>query len=154
MRLSELIKMNVGDVDLDDKSIKIICKGNKERKIYLNNNTYEKFKEFLDLQNSNDKSAPVFVNRNKNRIGRRDVQEICKKAYELAGLSEYGFSTHTLRHTFATIMYENGKEDVLLLKELLGHESVVSTQIYTHVSSEKLRKAFDSNPLNNLEIAG
>ena len=67
-----------------------------------------------------------------------------------AGLGNMGFSVHKLRHTAATLMYQHGNVDVLLLKEILGHENLATTQIYTHVVNEQLRNAVDSNPLNKI----
>ena len=98
-----------------------------------------------------DKEA-LFLSNRKTRISPKTVQHIVDEYLEKSGLSGQGFSTHKLRHTAATLMYQYGHVDVLQLKEILGHENLATTEIYTHVVDEQLRSAVDSNPLNKVKI--
>jgi site-specific recombinase XerD len=127
-------------------------KNSKERIVYFSNYCKEKILEYLnarDIRNIKDNKA-LFTNKYGNRIGIDAVEDICKKAYKLMHLDAY-YTTHTLRHTAATIMYTYVKEDVLLLKEFLGHSSLSSTQIYTHLNNKKIKEAVESHPLNNFK---
>lgn len=149
LRLAELVGLNLSDVH-GDNSITVTGKGNKERKVYLNSSCMLAINNYLKVrpvEGVKDKDA-LFISRNKQRISRRSVQLIVEKALEKSGLSDFGFSTHKLRHTAATLMYQYGDVDVLLLKEILGHENLSTTQIYTHVADEQLREAVTLNPLN------
>lgn len=123
-------------------------KNNKERIIYFSNYCKEKIQEYLNTRKPNDNKA-LFINRYGNRVGIDAVENICKKAYKLLKINNSNFTTHTLRHTAATIMYTYVKEDILLLKSFLGHTSIVSTQIYTHLNNNELKEAVNKNPLNN-----
>ena len=134
MRLSELVSLNLTDIR-SDNTIRVVGKGNKERTIYVDNVI--------------DKNA-LFLSNRLTRISPKTVQHIVKTSLEKAGLDGMGFSTHKLRHTAATLMYQYGDVDVLLLKEILGHESTSTTEIYTHIVSEQLKNAIDSNPLANI----
>ena len=89
--------------------------------------------------------------RQKGRISPKTVQYIVKNTLEKAGLKDRELSTHKLRHTAATLMYQYGNVDVLAIKEILGHESLSTTQIYTHIMDEQLQKAADSNPLSSVK---
>ena len=154
MRLSELVSLNYTDIR-DDNTVKITGKGNKERTIYLNETCISAINNYMRVRpvdgvSAKDKNA-LFLSSRKQRISPKTVQHIVYTALEKAGLS--GYSVHKLRHTAATLMYQYGGVDVLVLKEILGHENVGTTQIYTHVVNEQLKKATDSNPLNNLEKA-
>ena len=153
LRLAELVGLNLRHIH-DDNSMTVTGKGNKERIVYLNEacimaiNNYLKVRPVDGLK---DKEA-LFISRNKQRISRRTVQNIVENALQKSGLADLGFSTHKLRHTAATLMYQYGSVDVLLLKEILGHENLSTTQIYTHVADEQLRKAVSLNPLNTQTI--
>lgn len=153
LRASELININICDLNLPQSYINIVGKGNKERICYLNKKAKKRLKEYLKIRNSNkdfiDTSEPLFLSYRNGRLNLRTVETITKNAYRLAGLSEFGYTTHTLRHTAATIIYKYVKSDILLLKEFLGHSSVISTEIYTHVYNDEIKKAFESNPLSN-----
>lgn len=154
MRLSELVSLNYTDIR-DDNTVKITGKGNKERTIYLNETCISAINNYMRVRPvdgvpAKDKNA-LFLSSRKQRISPKTVQHIVYTALEKAGLS--GYSVHKLRHTAATLMYQYGGVDVLVLKEILGHENVGTTQIYTHVVNEQLKKATDSNPLNNMEKA-
>lgn len=148
MRLSELVGLNLTSIR-PDNSVRIIGKGNKERIVYLNDACIHALNRYLQVRprdGLNDRNA-LFISRQKNRISRRNVQVIVKKFLESAGINEEGYSVHKLRHTAATLMYQHGNVDVLLLKEILGHENLSTTQIYTHVANEQIKNAVASNPL-------
>ncbi len=152
LRLSELCGINLSDINFDDNTLRVLGKGNKERTIYLNNACLIALESYMRVRPANelkDRDA-LFISNQKKRIGRRAVQTIVEGCLERSGLAGMGFSTHKLRHTAATLMYQYGNVDPLQLKEILGHENLSTTEIYTHVYDEQLKKAVDSNPLNNL----
>jgi len=149
MRLSELTGINLGDIKKD--TIRILGKGNKERIVYLN----DACRQALDLYISRRPNAPkepnaLFISRNGRRISARRVEQIVSGVLADAGLDGKGYSTHKLRHTAATLMYQYGQVDVNVLKEILGHANLSTTQIYTHVASSQVRSAMDSSPLSNV----
>ena len=148
LRLSELIDLKIRDVKLNEKYINVIGKGNKERKIYLNKISLKVLKRYLDTKKVLNLDEHVFLSKQNKKLSRRSVIAICKKAYDLAGLKECGYTTHTLRHTAATYLYKSSK-DILVVKEFLGHSSTQASMIYTHVENEEIRKAVNSNPLAN-----
>ena len=92
----------------------------------------------------------MFLSEQKKRISNRTVQYIVKEELRLAGIDPNKYSVHKLRHTAATLMYKYGNVDIRALQELLGHESISTTEIYTHVDSEQVRNALESNPLADL----
>ena len=150
LRLAELVGLNLNDIH-DDNSMTVTGKGNKERIVYLNAACIAALNNYLKVRpvdGVKDREA-LFISRNKQRISRRTVQGIVENALDKSGLSDLGYSTHKLRHTAATLMYQYGDVDVLLLKEILGHENLSTTQIYTHVADDQLRKAVNLNPLNS-----
>lgn len=154
MRLSELVSLNLSDIR-SNNTLVVTGKGNKERTIYLNDacvdaiNAYLPFRP-VDGVKQKDKDA-LFISRQKGRISPKTIQFIVKSTLEKAGLSDRELSTHKLRHTAATLMYQYGNVDVLAIKEILGHESLSTTQIYTHVVNEQLQKAAAANPLSNVK---
>ncbi len=151
LRLSELVGINLSHIK-DDNTLRVLGKGNKERTVYLNNACLEAISDYLKVRPADglkDRDA-LFISKQKNRISRQSVQKIVEGCLERSGLAGMGFSTHKLRHTAATLMYQYGDVDPLQLKEILGHENLSTTEIYTHVFSEQLREAVDSNPLNNI----
>lgn len=152
MRLSELINIDICDVDFYSKSIRIVGKNNKERKVFLNKVVMKKLEIYLNWRNYANVNEPLFLNKNKQRIGIDGVENICKKAFELLGLEEYNYTTHTLRHTIATIIYKHTK-DIFLLKKFLGHSCIEATEIYTHVDNIKIKEAVEKNPLSNYKVA-
>lgn len=151
IRLTELVNINVNDLNLDDNSIVILGKNKQERIVYINNYCKNMLQEYIKKRNLMFKKAsnsPLFLNRYGNRIGGRSVENICHKAYQLIGLDNFGFRSHALRHTAATILYTYVKDDILLIKDFLGHNSLASTQIYTHLNNNRVKEAVDKNPLN------
>ena len=157
MRLSELVGINIKDIDFSENKMTVIGKGNKERAVYLNKacinaiNDYliVRPKEGIKTDKFNSKNA-LFLSERKERISRRTVQYIVDKELKAAGLDTNKYSTHKLRHTAATLMYQYGKVDIRALQEVLGHESISTTEIYTHVASEQARNAVENNPLADM----
>lgn len=152
LRLSELVSLNYNDIR-SDRSMKVTGKGNKERIIYLNDACIEAFEAYMKVRPNDglkDRNA-LFISRNKNRLSNKSVQHIIYTLLDKAGLSGMGLSTHKLRHTAATLMYQHGNTDIMLIKEILGHENLGTTQIYTHVVNSQLQHAVDSNPLANIK---
>ena len=152
MRLAELVGMNLDDIDLENRQIRLFGKGHKERMVYLNNACVEALQLYLHKRNTMEGLSPkekaVFITRRrKERISNRRVEQLVTGAMKAAGLK--GFSTHKLRHTAATLMYQTGNVDILTLKQLLGHSSVSTTQIYTHLQEFQVRAAIEENPLGN-----
>lgn len=155
MRLSELVGINLKDIDQEEWKMTVIGKGNKERTIYLNQSCMNAISEYLTVRplqglktdKKNSKEA-LFLSERKERISRRTVQYIVDKELKEAGLDTTKYSVHKLRHTAATLMYQYGQVDIRALQELLGHESISTTEIYTHVDNSQVRAAVNSNPLN------
>lgn len=150
MRLSELVGIDLNHIDFKNEKLTVLGKGNKERTIYLNKACMEALEAYLKvrpqgvIKKQEDKNA-LFISERRERISQRMVQQVVKTYLAKAGLDKY--STHKLRHTAATLMYQYGKVDIRALQELLGHESISTTEIYTHVNNDQIRAAVDSNPL-------
>lgn len=154
IRLSELVGINIEDIRFDECQMNVIGKGNKERAIYLNKACVKAIKEYLNIRpNKNltpDAEKALFLSERKKRISRRAVQEIIYTELRNAGFDTKKYSVHKLRHTAATLMYQYGQVDIRSLQRALGHESIATTEIYTHVSDNQVREAFESNPLANI----
>ncbi len=156
MRLSELVGINLNDIirniDFTDGketpyySVKVLGKGNKERIVYLNNQCVMALENYTQLRPDNKGENALFVSKFGKRISNRRVEQIIEARLQACGLSGKGISVHKLRHTAATLMYQNGV-DVRVLKEVLGHENLNTTQIYTHVVNQQLRDAMNNNPI-------
>lgn len=154
MRLSELVGIDIRDIHFDDFRMTVIGKGNKERTIYLNKACINAIEQYLLVRPTdgiavNSKDA-LFLSERRERISKRTVQYIVEKELRNAGLDTSKYSTHKLRHTAATLMYQYGEVDIRALQELLGHASISTTEIYTHVANEQVRNAVERNPLANL----
>ncbi len=154
MRLSELCGLDLTDIR-PDGTMRLLGKGNKERIVYLNDACTAALASYLAVRpnegvNANDKNA-LFISRNKRRISNKTVQHLVKSYLEKAGLGGQGFSTHKLRHTAATLMYQHGNVDIRVLKDILGHANLGTTQIYTHISDMQIKRAIDSNPLSEVK---
>lgn len=152
MRISELTNIKLSNI-INNNSVRLLGKGNKERIIYLNTacqNALEKYlRERIKTVNIIDKNY-LFISKKGKRIGVRRVQYIIEDCLKKANLSNMGFSAHKLRHTAATLMYQYGNVDIRILKDILGHANLSTTEIYTHVSNENVKNALDSNPLSKI----
>ena len=154
MRLSELCGLNLSDIR-PDGTLRLLGKGNKERIVYLNDACTSAISAYLAVRpnegvKGDDKNA-LFISRNKKRISNKTVQHLVQVYLDKAGLSGLGFSTHKLRHTAATLMYQHGNVDIRVLKDILGHANLGTTQIYTHISDKQIKQAIDSNPLSRVK---
>ena len=155
MRLSELVGININDIDFSECKMTVIGKGNKERTIYLNKSCMIAINDYLSTRppantikhDSKNSEKALFLSEQRQRISNRTVQAIINKELKLAGLDSKNLSVHKLRHTAATLMYQYGNVDIRALQELLGHRSISTTEIYTHVSNEQVRDAVEANPL-------
>lgn len=150
LRLSELISINIDKIKGD--TLTVVGKGNKERTIYLNDVCIKAIEDYLAVRpeaNPGHENA-LFLSNRKTRFTQRGVQHMVDKYLNEAGLSGKHYSPHKLRHTAATLMYQYGHVDIRALQELLGHESVSTTQIYTHIDKKQLREAVNLNPLNDV----
>lgn len=149
MRLSELVGISLGDIDPQLRSMRVVGKGNKERMIYLNDACKEAISDWLKSRATmeiKEKNA-LFISSRGTRISKQMVQTVVYKYLDMAGLGNRKLSTHKLRHTAATLMYQEGGVDVRVLKDILGHAQLNTTQIYTHVSNEQMEQAMAKNPL-------
>ena len=148
LRLSELVSINISKIK--DDILSVIGKGNKERTIYLNDAALDAVNTYLKVRSgdASDKDA-LFLSERKKRIDKRTVEKLVKKYIKKAGITGNKYTPHKLRHTAATLMYKYGNVDIRALQQILGHESVATTQIYTHIDDERLRQAVRSNPLAN-----
>ena len=152
MRLSELVGLNYTDIR-PDNTCRILGKGNKERIIYLNDACTTAIREYMKVRPVDgviDKHA-LFLSSRKKRISREMVQKIVYKYLEKIGLDSQGYSAHKLRHTAATLMYQNGNVDIRVLKEILGHENLGTTEIYTHLNTKQMEDAASANPLSKMK---
>lgn len=151
MRLSELAGITMSDIEPSFKSLRVIGKGNKERIIYLNSSCQSAIEAYLPdrllLRKSGKNDDHLFLSRLGKGISIKTVQYIVKKYLDASGLENKHYSTHKLRHTAATLMYQTGDVDIRVLKEILGHEQLNTTQIYTHVANKSIEEAMEKNPL-------
>lgn len=145
MRLSELSGINISHIQ-EDNTLKVIGKGNKERIIYLNEACIYAIDEYLKIRPQIDGDA-MFLSMRQQRMSNRSIQHMIEKHMRNSGLDTNKYSVHKLRHTAATLLYEYGNADIRSLQEILGHESVNTTEIYTHVNKKALKKMVASNPL-------
>ncbi|MEA4896587.1 MAG: tyrosine-type recombinase/integrase [Oscillospiraceae bacterium] len=150
LRISEIVDLNVSDYHAD--SLRVIGKGNKERAVYLNESTKNAIDTWLMVRKSlvPPRETAMFVTNRRTRISREMVHSMVKTNLLRAGLDATQYSAHKLRHTAATLMLQNGV-DVRTLQEVLGHDHLNTTQIYTHVDSSELRIAAAANPLASFE---
>ena len=151
LRLSELINIDLEQVTSD--TLKIIGKGNKERKIYLTISTRKAIDKWLiERQKIQSDSKALFITKQGTRMTSRSVQDVVNKYIKIANLEGKNISVHKLRHTAATLMYKYGKVDIRSLQMILGHESIATTEIYTHIDEIQLQTAINSNPLAGMYL--
>ena len=156
MRLSELVGISLSDIDRELRSLRVFGKGAKERIIYLNDACRAALSEYLVIRCAltplpTDADA-LFLSNRDTRISNKTVQHIVYKYLRKAGLEQRGLSVHKLRHTAATLMYQSGAVDVRVLKDILGHAQLNTTQIYTHLSDRHMEEAMSKNPLAGLSL--
>ena len=146
LRISEIVGLNIGDVR--GESLRVLGKGNKERIVYLNDACQAAIEAYKPVRSQmvGSSVSALFVSNRRQRMGRETVHAMVKKTLLKAGLDPDKYSSHKLRHTAATLMLQNGV-DVRTLQEVLGHEHLNTTQIYTHVDNSELRVAAQANPL-------
>ncbi len=152
MRLSELVALNIKDVGAD--FVTIHGKGNKQRTVYLNDACKAALDDYIKNERPRDSLKDrdaLFISRNKTRLGRRSVQNVVEKYITKSGYAAKGYTTHKLRHTAATLMHRYGNVDIRVLQEILGHENLGTTQIYTHVENEQIKNAAMANPLSKIK---
>ena len=152
MRVSELVGIDLCDIDREFRSLTVTGKGNKQRIVYLNSACRDALSDYFmervsELHVQADTPA-LFLSNREQRISVKTVQWLVYKYLDLAGLESKHYSVHKLRHTAATLMYQSGQVDVRVLKDILGHEQLNTTQIYTHVSNRSMEEAMENNPLS------
>lgn len=146
LRISEIVGLNLDDIKVDH--IRVLGKGNKERIVYLNDATAQAINDYLVVRKrmALPQQNALFLSNRRTRLSRETVHSMVKNTLLKAGLDREKYSSHKLRHTAATLMLKNGV-DVRTLQEVLGHENLNTTQIYTHVDNSELRIAAAANPL-------
>ncbi len=153
MRVSELVGINMNDIDREFRSLTVTGKGNKQRIVYLNSACRDALSDYFMERVSETRAKAdtpaLFLSNREQRISVKTVQWLVYKYLDLAGLESKHYSVHKLRHTAATLMYQSGQVDVRVLKDILGHEQLNTTQIYTHVSNRSMEEAMENNPLSS-----
>lgn len=154
LRLSELVGLNGRDIR-SDHTMRVVGKGNKERTVYLNQACLDALDRYLAVRAQEAKvivdREALFLSSRGKRISPKTVQAMVYANLKKIGLDGQGYSVHKLRHTAATLMYQHGNVDIRALKEILGHENLATTEIYTHIVDEQLQKAVDANPLAHVK---
>lgn len=145
LRLTELCNIKLKDIKGDILVVR--GKGDKDRTVYLNEKCIEVIESYKE-ERKNIKHSYLFISERKNQICKREVQYIVQKNILATGLDTEKYTTHKLRHTAATLLYKYSNVDIRTIQKILGHKNIGTTQIYTHVDDEDLRKAIKSNPLN------
>ncbi len=153
MRVSELVGIDINDVDRDLRSLTVTGKGNKQRIVYLNSACRDALADYysdrVGQKYAAANTSALFLSNRAQRISVKTVQWLVYKYLDMAGLQSKHYSVHKLRHTAATLMYQTGNVDVRVLKDILGHEQLNTTQIYTHVSNRSMQEAMENNPLSS-----
>ena len=152
LRRAEVAGLNLADIG-SDRTLRVRGKGNKERMLYLNDACWDAISRYLKVRpvdGVKDKEA-LFLSRLKSRITVQGVHYVVKGYLKQVEGAE-NLSTHKLRHTAATLMYQQGGTDIRVLKDILGHENLGTTEIYTHLSSAQLKEATENNPLAGIHI--
>lgn len=144
VRLSELVSIDVDSIK--DDSLSVVGKGNKERVVYITETCKSFIENYLLVRPKIKNQNALFLSTRDNRISNRAVQHMIEKYLLASGFDTSIYSVHKLRHTAATLMYKEGV-DIRTLQKVLGHSSVATTQIYTHIEDEDVRHAVDKNPI-------
>jgi len=147
LRLSELCGINLRNIK--EETLIVLGKGKKERTVYLNGACLHALDLYMNDRPKTAKTDPdaLFISRLGRRISPKTVQLLIKNYIRKAGLDPTRYSTHKLRHTAATLMYQYGQVDIRALQQILGHVSIATTEIYTHVDERRLHEAVERNPL-------
>ena len=148
IRVSELSNIKINDINFNEREIRILGKGSKERIVLFGKQCKDLLNEYINKSRNKllkDSNEYLLLNKNGNKLGVRGIQMIVEKTLKESSI-KYNISPHTLRHTFATHLLDAGA-DLMSVKELLGHDSLSTTSIYTHISNEKLRQVYlNSHP--------
>lgn len=153
LRRAELVGINLDDISHTDHTLRVRGKGNKERMLYLNTACQQALEQYLKVRpvdGVQDKKA-LFLSHLKKRISLQGVHYVVKNYLQQVDGAE-NMTVHKLRHTAATLMYQQGNVDLRVLQNILGHENLGTTEIYTHLSNEQLERAAESNPLSQISI--
>ena len=153
LRLSELVGLNLSDVRQSSNTMRVLGKGNKERIVYLNEACQDAIRRYLAVRPHDgliDKKA-LFISAQRKTNSPKTVQYLVKKDLAQIDLGGPGYSVHKLRHTAATLMYQHGHVDIRVLKDILGHENLGTTEIYTHLSDQQMEQAANANPLAHIK---
>lgn len=152
MRLSELVSINLRDVIHNNSTLRIVGKGNKERMVYLNDACLAAIDDYVRVRPKDDVKDrdALFLSNRGTRISPKTIQHMVNKYLDKIGLGGAGLSVHKLRHTAATLMYRHGNVDIRVLQDILGHENLGTTEIYTHTSSTQMEDAVNANPLSKV----
>ncbi len=140
IRRAELVGLNLSDVDLDRRVMRVIGKGNKQRTVFINQASADAIRAYLGMRPRTPDDA-LFLSKRKTRLSHRQAWVVFREFAQLSGLTKH-VTPHVMRHSFATHLLENGA-DLMTIKELLGHESLSTTQIYTNVSLEHMRRSYE-----------
>lgn len=140
IRRAELVGLNLSDVDLDRRIMRVIGKGNKQRTVFINQAAADAIRNYLSVRPRSTDEA-LFLSKRKARLSHRQAWVVFRQFAQLSGLTKH-VTPHVMRHSFATHLLENGA-DLMTIKELLGHESLSTTQIYTNVSLEHMRRSYE-----------
>lgn len=155
MRLNELVGISINDLDRELMHVRVLGKGSKERIIYLNDACKKVLADYIVNVRLSEKmkylpEKALFLSNRNSRITDKMVQKVVYKYLDMSGLGSKHYSVHKLRHTAATLMYQSGNVDIRVLKDILGHEQLNTTQIYTHVSDVNMMNAMGENPLASM----
>lgn len=150
LRISEVVGLNIGDYN--GECLRVVGKGNKQRIVYLNDSSKEAVEEWLVIRKNlvPKQETAMFISNRRKRISRDMIHSMVKKNLLKAGLDPTQYSSHKLRHTAATLMIQNGV-DIRTVQEVLGHEHLNTTEIYTHIDSSELHIAAEANPLSKFK---
>jgi len=155
IRLSELVLIDLNDIKMDERTLRVHGKGEKERVVYLNNACIEVITEYLKIRptleiTNKDRNA-LFISERNKRISRRSVQDIITNEIGTTfGDTKDGYHTHTLRHSCASMLYNENDTNILIIKKILGHSCLSSCEIYTHINDKKMKFIMDNFSISSL----
>ena len=155
LRISEIANLNISDFKFTDRKFLIFGKGNKERTGYLNDDTYNALMKYIEIRKKikpkhKKDEDKLFISKKLTKIGVTIIRDNIKQAYVDAGIDNFTYSVHTLRHTCATLLFKNGT-DIKTIQEILGHSTVDVTKIYTHLYDKEVEQAMQEHPLSKFK---